>query len=85
MDIQTTGIMDWLISQGASVTIMGIIIWWLVKKYEKVDNEKSELAKDIIKLTTLYETKTEFDRQANAEIRSLLSEIRDNLIKNGRN
>ena len=70
---------EWLFSQGTAVTIMGIIIWWLVKRYERVDNEKNELAKDVIKLTTLYESKTEFDRQNNAEIKALLTQIRDGL------
>lgn len=79
MEAETTGMLNWLFSQGTAVSIMGIIIWWLAKRYEKVDIEKNELAKDVIKLTTLYESKTEFDRQNNAEVKALLGEIRDRL------
>jgi len=78
MEVQTS-LMDWLINQGASVTILGIIIYILYKRYDKAEEEKNQLAKDVIKLTTLYETKTEIDRQSNAEIKNLLSEIRDTL------
>lgn len=79
MDIQSSGMVEWLFSQGTSHVIMGIIIYWLSQRYVKVEDQKSELAKDIIKLTTLYESKTEFDRQNNTEIKALLAEIRDRL------
>lgn len=78
MEIQTS-LMDWLINQGASVTILGIIIYVLYKRYDRAEEEKNQLSKDVIKLTTLYETKTEIDRQSNSEIKKLLGEIRDSL------
>lgn len=82
MELQAS-LMNWLINQGATVTVLGIIIYVLYKRYDKSEEEKNQLSKDVIKLTTLYETKTEIDRQANIEVKSLLAEIRDTLKRNG--
>jgi hypothetical protein len=60
---------------------MGVIIWWLAKRYEKAENDKSELAKDVIKLTVAYETKLDSDKEKDREIKQLLSEIRDEIRK----
>lgn len=61
--------------------LMGVIIWWLSKRYEKAEDEKSELAKEVIKLTVAYETKLDNDKLADAEIKHLLVEIRDTVRK----
>lgn len=61
--------------------LMGVIIWWLSKRYEKAEDEKSELAKEVIKLTVAYETKLDNDKLADAEIKHLLTEIRDTVRK----
>lgn len=57
------------------------VIKWLAKRYEKAEDEKSELAKEVIKLTVAYETKLDNDKQADMEIKNLLIEIRDNVRK----
>ena len=55
---------------------MGVVIWWLVKRYEKAEDEKTELAKNVIKLTVAYENKLDKDNNHNQEIKTLLIEIR---------
>lgn len=68
-----------LLDKGLVFAIMGAIIWWLVRRYEKAESDKSELAKDVIKLTVAYETKLDADKAKDAEIKLLLTEIRDEL------
>lgn len=53
------------------------VIKWLAKRYEKAENDKSELAKEVIKLTVAYETKLDSDKEKDAEIKSILLEIRE--------
>jgi hypothetical protein len=79
MDVTQASLWEWLLNQGSLVAVLGGIIYILYKRYDKAESEKNELAKDVIKLTTLYETKTELDRQSNAEIKAILAEIRDTL------
>ena len=57
------------------------VISWLSKRYEKAEDEKSELAKEIIKLTVAYETKLDNDKLADAEIKLILIDIRET-VKN---
>lgn len=53
------------------------VIKWLAKRYEKAENDKSDLAKEVIKLTVAYETKLDSDKEKDAEIKSILLEIRE--------
>lgn len=53
------------------------VIKWLAKRYEKVDNDKTELAKDVIKLAATYEAKFDSDKDRDAEIKSILLDIRE--------
>ena len=53
------------------------VIRWLAKRYEIAENDKSELAKEVIKLTVAYETKLDSDKASDAEIKAILLEIRD--------
>jgi hypothetical protein len=76
-----TAIFQSLIENSLVFGIMGVIIWWLAKRYEKAENDKSELAKDVIKLTVAYETKLDSDKEKDREIKQLLSEIRDEIRK----
>lgn len=70
-----------LIENSLIFAIMGIIIWWLAKRYEKAENDKSELAKEVIKLTVAYETKLDNDKEKDAEIKAILIEIRESVRK----
>lgn len=53
------------------------VIKWLAKRYEKAENDKSELAKEVIKLTVAYETKLDNDKEKDAEIKLILLDIRE--------
>ena len=70
-----------LIENSLIFAIMGVIIWWLAKRYEKAENDKSDLAKEVIKLTVAYETKLDTDKEKDAEIKSILIEIRESVRK----
>ena len=76
-----TEIFQALIENSLIFAIMGVIIWWLAKRYEKAEHDKSELAKDVIKLTYAYETRLDTDKEKDREIKQLLSEIRDEIRK----
>ena len=67
----------WLLDQAGLVVIMGVVIYWLAKRYEKAEQDKSDLAKEVIKLTVAYETKLDSDKEKDNEIKALLTEIRD--------
>lgn len=60
--LQTTPspeVITWLLDQSPMIATLGIIIWWLAKKLAKVEAEKDEISKEVIKLATLWEKKTE--------------------------
>jgi len=57
------------------------IIQWLADRYEKAELDKSELAKDVIKLTLSIESKMDNDKMSNDEIKNLLIDIRDRINK----
>lgn len=80
-------ILNWLLQQAPVVIVMGAAIYWLAKKLTKAEDEKDELAKDVIKLTTLWEEKSdkldsknekldERTNKINSEIIELLKEIK---------
>lgn len=75
--IADSGLTSWLVEQAGTIVVMGVVIWWLAKRYEKAENDKTELAKEVIKLTVAYETKLDSDKEKDAEIKHLLTEIRD--------
>lgn len=52
-------ITNWLVQQAPVVVVMGVIIWYLAGKLNKAESEKDEMAKDVIKLTVLWEEKTD--------------------------
>jgi hypothetical protein len=51
-------LINWLIQQAPVVVVMGAAIYWLAKKLNKAESDKDGLAKDVIKLTTLWEEKS---------------------------
>lgn len=54
-----------------------LVIRWLAKRYEKVESEKGELAKEVIKLMVNVENKMDGDKLDNSEIKSRLDKIID--------
>lgn len=74
--MEVNNLLLWLLQQSPVFVVMGVVIWWLVKRYEKAEDEKTELAKNVIKLTVAYENKLDKDNNHNQEIKTLLIEIR---------
>lgn len=56
---QAPELVDWLVQQAPVVVVMGAAIYWLAKKLNKAESDKDEMAKDVIKLTTLWEQKSD--------------------------
>jgi len=52
-------ILSWLVQQAPVIVVMGAAIYWLAKKLNKAETDKDDLAKDVIKLTTLWEEKSD--------------------------
>jgi hypothetical protein len=76
-------ISSWLLDQAPVIVVMGVVIWWLAKRLTKAEDEKKELAANVIKLTTLWEAKTielttddEISKEFRKETISLLKEIK---------
>jgi hypothetical protein len=63
MDSTTTGVLlDYL--PAASIPVIVVLSFFLnyfMKKYDKCEEEKSQLAKDVIKLTVLFENHSKYD------------------------
>jgi hypothetical protein len=78
-------LLTWLLQQAPVVIVMGVVIWWLAKQLTKKDKLVSELSKEVIKLTTLWETKSEQlsdnTSEGYEEVLRLLKEIRKLLIE----
>lgn len=77
LQVVNSDLSSWLIQQAPVVVVMGVVVYWLAKRYEKAEQDKSDLAKEVIKLTVAYETKLDNDKEKDAEIKALLTEIRD--------
>ena len=65
----------WLLDQAGLVVVMGVVIYVLYKRYDKVEAEKSELAKEVIKLMVGVENKMDIDKNDNVEIKHRLDKI----------
>ena len=78
-------LLTWLLQQAPVVVVMGVVIWWLAKQLTRKDKLVSELSKEVIKLTTLWETKSEQlsdnTSEGYEELLRLLKEIRKLLIE----
>jgi len=81
-------ITKWLVEQMGMVVIMAVVIWWLAKRLMETEKAKDKLSQDVIKLTTMWETKAssmtddkEEDLKHKAEILKILSEIKGMLSK----
>ena len=77
-------VLTWLLQQAPVVVVMGIVIWWLAKQLLVKDKLVSELSREVIKLTTLWEEKSEQLSDNTSvgylEIIRILKEIRSLLI-----
>lgn len=75
-----TDIAVWLLEQAPVIVVMGAVIYWLQGKLNKAEEDKDSLAKDVIKLTTLWEEKSsEIDQngiKAKEQILELLRDIK---------
>jgi hypothetical protein len=76
-------ISKWLLEQIGMVVVMGLAIWWLAKRLVQAEKEKDKLSQDVIKLTTMWESKAssmtdelEEDKKRKDLIIALLSEIK---------
>lgn len=47
-------IWTWLIQQSPVIVVMGVVIYWLAKKYTKKDEQLETLAKDFIQLSVKW-------------------------------
>lgn len=65
-------LIDWLLKQAPIVVIMGVVIYWLAKRLVKEQDSKDELAKEVVKLATLWESKvtqSKMDEEKDRELR----------------
>jgi len=76
-------ISKWLLEQIGMVVVMGLAIWWLARRLVQAEKEKDKLSQDVIKLTTMWESKAssmtdelEEDKKRKDLIIALLSEIK---------
>lgn len=73
----------WLIEQAPVVVVMGVVVWWLAKRLVKAEDDKENLSKEVIKITTLWEAKAakmdEDDKATKQQILTLLNEIKASL------
>jgi hypothetical protein len=73
----------WLFEQLGMVVIMALVIYWLQRRLVKSEQEKDKLSQDVIKLTTLWETKAtalgEGDREFKEKVLNLLNEIKGSI------
>ena len=78
--LASTEIGFWLLQQAPVIVVMGVVIWWLADKFNTSEKNKDDLAKDVIKLTTLWEEKSskvdDKNEKDNDKILELLQEIK---------
>jgi len=67
---------SWLLQQAPVIVVMGVVIWWLAKRLVKAEDEKDLLSKDVIKISTLWESKADKMDGSKEEILKLLAEIK---------
>lgn len=76
-----SGLGTWLLNQAGLVVVMGVVIWWLAKRYEKAEQDKTDLAKEFIKLMVSVESKMDLDKSDNSEIKQQLNKLIDLVSK----
>jgi len=78
-------LVNWLVQQAPIVVIMGVIIYWLAKKLNKCESDKDELAKDVIKLTTLWEEKSDKIEAKNEKSEEKYAKVTEQILELLRN
>lgn len=75
----------WLLDQAPLTVVMGVVIWWLSQRLTKSEKEKDEVSREVIKLATLWERKTEKSEEEDDilkhQILKSLEEIKTALTK----
>jgi len=83
-----TELTTWLLQQAPVVVVMGVVIWWLAKQLLAKDKIVTELSKEVIKLTTLWEEKSEQlsdnTSEGYEEVLRIIKEIRSLIINRNR-
>ena len=74
---ETQSLFNALLEQSLIFAIMAVIVGVLYKRMTKLEDEKAELARDVIKTTILLEQKLDSGRETDKEIKAYLVEIRD--------
>lgn len=81
-------IMNWVMQQAGVVVVMGAVIWWLAKAYKEEKKRNRSLSDRVVELCTLWEynagKKKQVETKKNNEIISLLNEIKNLIITNGK-
>lgn len=53
--MEEMSVLKYLLQQAPIVVFMGVVIWWLAKRYEKKDQQCEKLSIDIISLASHWE------------------------------
>ncbi|MDG3581765.1 hypothetical protein [Galbibacter pacificus] len=80
----TVDIWQWLVQQAPVVVVMGVAIYYLAKKLTKAEDDKDTLAKDVIRLTAIWEERLNDSKEADKEILNVLLQIKEIVQKNNR-
>jgi translation initiation factor 2B subunit (eIF-2B alpha/beta/delta family) len=78
---QSPELIDWLIQQSPVIVVMGVVIYWLAKRLTKAENDKDELAKDVIKLTTLWEEKNDKIEERNHKLNEKNEKVNEQILE----
>lgn len=83
VDPVNSGLSAWLVEQVPVIVVMGVVIWWLARKLDKVEGQRNGLSESFMKLTTLYESRVNKNDELSEDIIKKLDEI-IGLIKYGK-
>ena len=72
-------VFELLVSQGLSMSLLGVAVYVLYNRYNNADAEKNELAKQIVELILKYQSKDEELKEILREQKDLLTEIKEKL------
>ena len=75
----------WLIEQAPVIVVMGLVIYWLVQRLNKSEKEKEDMARDVIRVATMWEEKSDRLESNNEKFKEqILEMLRDikMLVKN---
>ena len=75
----------WLIEQAPVIVVMGLVIYWLVQRLNKLEKEKEDMARDVIRVATMWEEKSDRLESNNEKFKEqILEMLRDikMLVKN---